>query len=728
MGKRSVAFCGLVCPFPVYPRQCGKFSKCICCMSSSTSKDQERKTRSRGDKRSALYHDMARYASHFKPLLEAELASEQAHYESAGRAPMLRNVKIYERGRLMGDAVFVLRSPDSKQKLSSECELRKGDLVFIRYDTNHDPAGDDNRVEALVLERTLGTVSVAVPIGSESASTLALMSSQNAFMKVEQGINCIANERAQAAIAAITDRSHTVSQIAIVIVRSLAQSDERLLTENALPRVPTEQAVSCNVKKKEETPWENFARAFPAGVGRKAVSSAHNKVCTIYDPPTLVQRSAIRDALFRTLTLIQGPPGTGKTMTAAYMMVGAVFAGCGPVLATAPSNVAVDNILEKVIWISGNGLGVVRVGRTAAVRENLWEYTLEGHLERNPTVRRAREAVLNDSSQLSVLRKLEQEISRQILRRADIVFTTCVGAGHELFDEVEFRFVVCDEASQATEPDSLIPVVAGAGSCCRQLVLVGDHHQLPPTVLSNNLALSQSLFGRLWHSGVFASMLDTQYRMHRQIAKFPVKHFYFGRVRTKVQNHHREFTKKDGAPSSSFLETLLSEKRVVFIDVLEGRERSDRSTAAGGEAAISPFSYVNLEEAAVVLRVVRELPFLSKDIAVISPYVGQIRALSRILRDEYADVEVSTVDGFQGREKDAIIFSTVRSNENQALGFLSDWRRLNVGITRARSALVVVGSGRTLKNDPFWAKWLDVALRCDSATFEKGDLQTCSNG
>lgn len=675
------------------------------------------KSRSRSVKRSALYRDMTKYAEHFRPLLQAEKACEQELYEATSRALVLRNVRLHQRPRLLGDAVFDVRPFGDSSALDVDCQLRKGDLVFLEIDDRQDSSmSTDDCVEALVLARSKFSVTVTVPVGSEGAVKLESIASANIPVKAKRGVNCIAYERAQTALATMTNTSRPVSQIAVAICRSLSHCGREVFEELALPSVPTEQSVACNVKKKEETKWETFARASSAGASKKAIAAAHSKVCTIYDPPTMVQRAAILDALSRTVTLIQGPPGTGKTMTAAYTAVGAVFAGCGPVLATAPSNVAVDNLLEKITCIAGNGLGVVRYGRAAAVREALWYHTLDSHLERYPKVRQARQAVAEGSMSASEMKQSEDELSRRILGNADIVLATCVGSGHELFHGLEFRFVVCDEASQATEPDSLIPVATGAGSTCHQLLLVGDHHQLPPTVLSKDSALSLSLFSRLWHCGVYSALLDIQYRMHRQIANFPCKHFYFDKVRTKVHKHLRAFTRKGSEQLSSPLADLLSQKRVVFIDVPDTFEQSDSSAAVGGEAALSSFSLVNIDEARAVVSVLDMMPYNAHEIAIITPYVGQARALLRLLPEGYSEVEVSTVDGFQGREKEAIILSTVRSNDRRVLGFVSDWRRLNVAITRARSALVVVGAGATLESDPFWNKWLLVALRCQFAT------------
>lgn len=295
---------------------------------------------------------------------------------------------------------------------------------------------------------------------------------------------------------------------------------------------------------------------------------------------------------------------------------------------------------------------------------------------------------------------------------AQVVVATCVGCGREELERVGFPFVVVDEATQATEPDVLIPlsVARAEGKGC-QVVLVGDHHQLPPTVLSRvedgaqRRGLEVSLFTRMWECGVPCEMLNVQYRMHPDIAGFPAAHFYFKRLRNGVAAQERPLPVARGELGRRGVLT----SRVVFVNVADGEEQSDRDAVDG---VLRSRSYFNLVECSVVFAllevVVNELKFGHCDIGIISPYSGQVKLLGDKLQSREARhrVEVCTVDGYQGREAEVIILSTVRNNCRREVGFLRDWRRLNVALSRARVLLIVVGDENTLASDYNWRSWL----------------------
>jgi AAA domain len=531
---------------------------------------------------------------------------------------------------------------------------------------------------------------------------------------VEQGANAMANKRAVDAVAALTDKEQQRSEMPLMVVRSLGDAAGAVTSADG----PTEQAVSSAAAGADRK-WEDVARAAPPGLDKGRVIAAVREMGMLRPPLNSSQKNAVKQALLRSMSIIQGPPGTGKTVTAACVAVGAVLAGCGPVLATAASNVAVDNLLEKVL-VAGRGwrrLRVVRVGRVAAVDESLWEYTLEGMLENDPVVLRAREEAEKNPAAATASWEVEQAAASRIVRGADIVLTTCIGAGREALADLPFKFLLVDEASQATEPDVLVPLTVGSSETLSQLVLVGDHHQLPPTVLSDGAApngLSRSLFSRMWSSGVMSTMLDTQYRMHPDISYFPSKQFYFGKLATAVAKSDRPLPlASNGAGITDRVDTvgidratlqgLLQLRRVLFVNVPDGRDERDTHLRETGNA----FSFVNRNEARAACDLARQLPFGAEEIGLISPYSGQVRLLSRIMAtNEEKPVEISTVDGFQGREKAAIVFSTVRSNNDGRVGFLADWRRLNVALTRAKSVLVVVGNFTTLRRDKHWTAWL----------------------
>jgi len=273
---------------------------------------------------------------------------------------------------------------------------------------------------------------------------------------------------------------------------------------------------------------------------------------------------------------------------------------------------------------------------------------------------------------------------------ADVVLATCVGSGADSLSKLCFEMVLVDETAQSTEPSSLVPLTRG----CRQLVLVGDHRQLRPTVISDEAAqrgLRLSLFERMMRHGVAPLLLDTQYRMHRSLAEFASARFYKGRLRSGTPDEARPQPRGVPWPNAGCSAALL-----LSSSPEEGVGQSKRNS---GEAAVL-FQLLQDVLAAGELR--------PCDIGVVSPYAAQV-ALLRQCADSLPNgraIEVKTVDGFQGREKELILFSAVRSNRSGHVGFLSDARRLNVMLTRARRGLVVVGDPTTLVASTHWADWL----------------------
>eukprot|EP00020_Sapocribrum_chincoteaguense_P005442 CAMPEP_0170755404 /NCGR_PEP_ID=MMETSP0437-20130122/13502_1 /TAXON_ID=0 /ORGANISM="Sexangularia sp." /LENGTH=1019 /DNA_ID=CAMNT_0011094575 /DNA_START=78 /DNA_END=3137 /DNA_ORIENTATION=- len=418
------------------------------------------------------------------------------------------------------------------------------------------------------------------------------------------------------------------------------------------------------------------------------------------------QTHAVREVLQRSLALIQGPPGTGKTVTSASIVYHWVLANGGAaggqVLVCAPSNVAVDQLAEK---IHSTGLRVVRV--SAKTREALGNSPVE-FLTLHEQTKVFAQASKGELAKLYALREAAGELSgkdearfrtlkrtaeRQLLVAADVVCCTCVGAGDPRLKASRFKQVLIDEATQATEPEALVPLVRG----CQQAVLVGDHMQLGPVVLSKQAAkagLAQSLFERLIVLGIRPIRLRVQYRMHPALSEFPSNTFYEGSLQNGVTATDRL------APGVSF-PFPVAERPLMFY-----------ASMGPEEIAPSGTSYLNRGEAVLAERCVTHLlrsGVRPDQIGVITPYEGQ-RAyfssyLSRAgsLRAElYERLEVASVDAFQGREKDYIILSTVRSNERTGIGFLSDPRRLNVALTRAKFGMVILGNPRVLCKQALW--------------------------
>ena len=422
------------------------------------------------------------------------------------------------------------------------------------------------------------------------------------------------------------------------------------------------------------------------------------------------QRDAIETAVKQRLTMIQGPPGTGKTHTAVHLLKALIEMGRGPILACAESNVAVDNLLEGLLEL---GVKAVRFGRPVKVRESLREATLDAKVSSHPKqdeinfIREETEGIrskLHDlkgkdrgmahkdiSKNYREIRELEQRITDDVLSGAEVLCSTNIGAGHFTIAKRKFSIVLIDEATQATEPSALVPIVKGA----RQLILVGDHRQLPPTVTSRRAeegGLNIPLFERLLSNGIPAHMLTTQYRMHPTIREFPSARFYENRLEDGCTSSQRP-------PVAGFLWPDW-DKPVSFVPV----HGSEIEEEAGSSRS-------NMDEAAIVIKIVNDLlapgDIQADDIGVISPYAGQVRLIRSMMDDEIEGLEIKSVDGYQGREKEIIVLSTVRANESGTVGFLSNYRRLNVALTRAKRGLIVVGDDRTLRNDATWASWLD---------------------
>lgn len=411
------------------------------------------------------------------------------------------------------------------------------------------------------------------------------------------------------------------------------------------------------------------------------------------------QISAVKSVLQKPLSLIQGPPGTGKTVTSATVIYHLSKVNGGQVLVCAPSNVAVDQLCER---IHRTGLKVVRL--TAKSREDVESSV--GFLSLHEQVR------MNDSNlELTKLSQLKSELGelsssdekkfksltraaeREILNNADVICCTCVGAGDPRLSKMKFRTVLIDESTQSAEPECMIPLVLG----CKQVVLVGDHQQLGPVIMNKKAAkagLNQSLFERLVILGLAPIRLNVQYRMHPCLSEFPSNMFYEGSLQNGVTMQQR--LRRD----------------VDFPWPVQDTPMMFWSNLGNEEISASGTSYLNRTEASNVEKIVTRFfkaGVQPKDIGVITPYEGQrsyvvssMQNTGTFKKENYKEIEVASVDAFQGREKDFIVLSCVRSNDHQGIGFLSDPRRLNVALTRAKYGLVILGNPKVLSKHPLW--------------------------
>jgi hypothetical protein len=428
------------------------------------------------------------------------------------------------------------------------------------------------------------------------------------------------------------------------------------------------------------------------------------------------------------VALVHGPPGTGKTTVLVEVIRRAAARG-EQVLAAAPSNLAVDNLVER---LAAAGLSCVRIGHPARVLPALLAHTLEALASEREPARIARELVdeaiaLRRSAAkrkqrrgpgrfsesraqwrdaralLAEARALEDRAEAEVMERAQVVLSTLTSLEGRPLRGRRFPLAVVDEATQAVEPALYLALLRAD-----RAVLAGDHLQLPPTVLSAAAqagGLGLSLFERLvdLHGDAARVTLAEQHRMNARIMAFPSEALYAGKLRAHPAVADRAI---DAAP----LEVVDTAGR----GFEEGAPEGSDSRHNEGEAELA---------AAEVARVLA-LGVPPEEIAVISPYDAQVQRLRQLLAAEVErGLEVDTVDGFQGREKEAVIVSLVRSNDAGEVGFLADVRRMNVAITRARSKLVVVGDGATVSRHPFYERFLRHAQAAGAwrSAWERGE-------
>lgn len=429
------------------------------------------------------------------------------------------------------------------------------------------------------------------------------------------------------------------------------------------------------------------------------------------------QREAIRHALAANdLAIIHGPPGTGKTTTVVEVIRQLIARG-ERVLACAPSNTAVDNLLERLL---AGGEPAVRLGHPARVSEELRRHSLDALVEDHEAMRLVRD-MLREAEQIErraskytrarpaagqkwqqrqearELRKqarlLEQQAVNDVLRDARVVCATATFDDSVLGD-LRFDALVIDEACQSVEPGCWVPLRRAD-----RLILSGDHLQLPPTILSGAAAkegFAVSLMERLvdHYGDAVTRQLTVQYRMHESIMGFSSRHFYGNTL----------------VADSSVRAHVLSDLPTIAGDRIDDAPVTFIDTAGTGwheELEPDGESKRNPQEGRLVLRQIQALcdaGLSPSDIAVIAPYAAQVRWLRQ--HAVHDQLEIDTVDGFQGREKEAVVISLVRSNLSGEIGFLSDARRMNVALTRARRKLIVIGDSATLASSEFFQSLL----------------------
>ncbi|HEY5939053.1 MAG TPA: AAA domain-containing protein [Kofleriaceae bacterium] len=437
------------------------------------------------------------------------------------------------------------------------------------------------------------------------------------------------------------------------------------------------------------------------------------------------QRAAV-DAALRSgdIALIHGPPGTGKTRTLVEVVRQRVARG-ERVICAAPSNTAVDNLGVRLAEV---GIRTVRLGHPARISPALARLTLDAQVDADGATRLAREwrdraralrksAAGRYGAEAKALwteaRALDRDAAREIanaeraiLARAEVVLATCVGCDHPLLGETIFDCAVVDEATQAADPMLLIALARA-----KVAVLAGDPNQLGPVIAGGPVAeatLGSTAFERLCRDA--AVMLEQQHRMHVEIMTFPSRSMYDGRLvaAPAVAAHALDDL---GVAADPLRPRALWLIDTAGKDWIEQRTDFEPGSSLNNAPAFqfdpSTFNTGNAERVAAEARRLLSRGLPPTEIAIIAAYSAQARRLRELLRAERAlGLEIGTVDGFQGREKEAIIVDLVRSNDHGEIGFLANTRRMNVALTRARRTLIVVADSATLGEHPYYAAFL----------------------
>ncbi|KAL0228202.1 hypothetical protein RCL1_004345 [Eukaryota sp. TZLM3-RCL] len=617
---------------------------------------------------SLSYKDGRQYDTTFTPLVKLEAENDKKVKESQSSTGISIRWEICPNNPKRKLACFVFPS------FSAESELRlvAGDEVKLRYpgDTKHAPWScighvlRFNQNDEIVVELKPGASSNTAPIDVSFGYSADFVWKSTSFDRMERALTKFSR-----------DTKALSPELKGMLLGKNFQS-EPILNTNSLPSLNAPGLAELNPSQQQAV---------------KAVLSSSQPI-----------------------SMIQGPPGTGKTTVCGHLIYHLVqhlkkFPQKNTyIMVCAPSNVAADQLAEK---IHATGVKVVRI--FAKSRESV--FSSVEHLALHNVIMQV-EAERSKNGKPTVLTQLTQQrfelgelspadehrymqlrlsAEREVLRNTHVFVTTCVGTGDPRLKSFRFKYVLVDEATAATEPECLIPLVYGA----TKVMLVGDHCQLGPVVMCKEAAqagLSQSLFERLVLLGHRPFRLQIQYRMHPILAEFPSDTFYEGTLQNGVTAEDRKQPGDHGA--FPWVDPSLP----LFFSVCTGSE----------ELSASGTSYLNRTEASFVEKVVTEFlkTGVSPDqIGVVTPYEGQRAFITCHMQRNgplhsnlYRDVEVASVDSFQGREKDYIILSCVRSNDHSSIGFLNDPRRLNVALTRAKYGLVIVGNPRVLSRHVLW--------------------------
>jgi len=427
------------------------------------------------------------------------------------------------------------------------------------------------------------------------------------------------------------------------------------------------------------------------------------------------QERAVNEVLWaKDVAVVHGPPGTGKTTTLVEA-INETLMREGQVLVCAQSNMAVDWICEKLV---DRGINVLRIGNPTRVNDKMLGFTYERKFEGHPdypqlwairkAIRQLRSSRKHGSEsyhqKLERLKaratELEIRINSELFGEARVIASTLVGSNSRIMEGQKFGTLFIDEAAQALEAACWIPIKR-----CTRVIFAGDHCQLPPTVKSIaalKAGLGKTLMERIVENKPeVVTLLKVQYRMNDEIMRFSSDWFYHGEVVS--------------APQVKYRGILDYDIPMMWIDTKD--EDNNRETFVG-----ESYGRINKDEAELTLASLEQ--YFTKigkqrvldeeiDVGIISPYRAQVQYLRRLIKKrEFFKpyrrlISVNTVDGFQGQERDVVLISLVRANEEGQIGFLRDLRRMNVAITRARMKLIIIGDSSTLCRHPFYEKLYD---------------------
>ncbi len=442
------------------------------------------------------------------------------------------------------------------------------------------------------------------------------------------------------------------------------------------------------------------------------------------------QERAVNEVLrAKDVAIVHGPPGTGKTTTLVEAICETLRREA-QVMVCAQSNMAVDWICEK---LADRGVPILRIGNPSRVNDKMLSFTYERKFESHPDypdlwairktireLRANRKHTENYHQKINRLKEraaeLEMRINGTLFSETRVVACTLVGSANKILVGQKFSTLFIDEAAQALEAACWIPLRR-----CNRIILAGDHQQLPPTIKNFEAAragLSQTLMERIVrHQPSTVTLLKVQYRMNDAIMRFSSDWFYDGQV--------------ESAPDVSYRSILDLDTPMQWIDTSSINSDTEEDPTSYDEEYVGEnHGRINRAEARLTLKLLEDYiekigkqRFLDErlDVGIISPYKVQTQHLRSLIkkRDFFKPfrslITVNTVDGFQGQERDIMLISLVRSNEKGQIGFLSDLRRMNVAITRARMKLIIIGNAATLAHNSFYKRLYEYIKNIETA-------------